>query len=80
MADLGFTLEIASARVAEYLKAEKDVLSAQAVGFADGRELTRANLREIREGLVFWQAQVASLGGEKPRAVGRVRRGFYRSR
>lgn len=80
MADLGITLDIAAARVAEYLKAEKDVLSAQAVGFADGREVTRADLKEIRAGLVFWQAQVASLGGVKPRAVGRVRRGTYRMR
>ncbi len=80
MADLGITLDIASARVAEYLKAELGVLNGQAVKFADGRELTRADLKEIREGLVFWQAQVASLGGVKPRAVGRVRRGTYRMR
>jgi hypothetical protein len=80
VADLGITLATADARVAMYLKAETDVLSAQAVGFADGREVTRADLKEIRAGIIFWQAQVASLGGVKPRPVGRVRRGSYRSR
>lgn len=81
MANVGITLATADARLQAYLAAETGVLSGQSVRFADGRELTRADLREIREGIVFWQGQVDRLD-PKPikRAVGRVRRGSYRNR
>ncbi|MBB4154167.1 hypothetical protein GGQ80_002077 [Sphingomonas jinjuensis] len=85
MADAGITFAIASDRVAQYLAAETAVLAGQSTRFADGRELTRADLREIREGLAYWQAHVDRLNPNPPamplrRAVGRVRPGRYRMR
>lgn len=80
MTDAGISLDLAKTRLQAYLTAESGVLSGQAVKFADGRELTRADLKEIREGIVFWQAQIVALGGVTPRARGRVRRGVYRGR
>ncbi|OWK29199.1 DUF6148 family protein [Sphingomonas dokdonensis] len=85
MADLGITLEIAAARLTAYLDAEKGVLGSQSYRFADGRELTRADLREIREGINYWQGHVDRLNPTPtvlptPRAVGHMRRGSYRIR
>ncbi|MET0375606.1 MAG: DUF6148 family protein [Rhizorhabdus sp.] len=79
MTDVGITLEIAAARLALYLTAEAKVLASQAYEI-DGRKMTRADLREIREGLVFWQGRVDALGGTAPRPRGRARRASYRSR
>lgn len=78
MADVGITLASADARLKEYLAAEKAVLGSQAYEIGD-RKLTRADLGEIREGIVFWSGQVDRLNPKRP-AVGRVRRGSYRSR
>lgn len=85
MAEIGITLAIAAERVEMYLKAETAVLGGQSHRFADGRELTRADLREIREGLAYWSAHVDRLNLDPAplpakRAVGRVRRGGYRMR
>lgn len=85
MAEIGITLAIAAERVEMYLKAETAVLGGQSHRFADGRELTRADLREIREGLAYWSAHVDRLNPDPAplpakRAVGRVRRGNYRMR
>ena len=85
MADIGITFAIATERVKLYLAAETAVLAGQSHRFADGRELTRADLREIREGLAYWSSHVDRLNpNPEPlpakRAVGRVRGGAYRMR
>jgi hypothetical protein len=59
----GITLAQAEAKLAEYMAAETAVLSGQSYSIA-GRQLTRANLAEIREGLLFWNAQVVQLDGQ----------------
>lgn len=85
MPDAGITFAVAVERMNLYLSAETAVLAGQSHRFADGRELTRADLREIREGLAFWQGHVDRLNPAPApplirRPVGRVRRGVYRSR
>lgn len=80
MVDVGITLDIADARLKEYLVAERRVLDNQSYEI-EGRKLTRADLQQIREGIVFWQGQVDRLNpSPKKHAVGRVRRGSYRLR
>lgn len=80
MSDAGITLEVARARLTDYLAAERRVLDNQAYEI-EGRKMTRADLTAIRDGIVFWQGQVTTLGGGPPRrAVGRVRGGRYRMR
>lgn len=54
------TLEIARARLTNYLDAEAVVLRGQSYKIAD-RNVTRADLAEIRRGIEFWQAKVDSL-------------------
>lgn len=56
----GLTYDVAQARLSEYLAAEAAVLSNQAYTIA-GRSLTRANLREIREGVEYWDRVVNRL-------------------
>lgn len=57
----GITLAQAEARLAEYMAAETAVLErGQAYRIAD-RELTRADLKEIRDGITYWQNQVDRL-------------------
>lgn len=85
MADAGITLTLATERLDLYLAAEKAVLGGQSYRFADGREVTYADLREIREGVSYWSGRVDALNPAQrvlptPRAVGRVRRGGYRMR
>lgn len=80
MADVGITLAVADARLKEYLTAERRVLDNQAYEI-EGRKLTRADLEQIRAGIVFWQGQVDRLNPTPvKRAVGRVRSGSYRMR
>lgn len=81
MAALGITLAVAVARLEQYLAAEAKVLGSQSYEMGD-RKLTRADLKEIREGLVYWQAHVDRLNPNPPaaRAIGRVRGGSYRMR
>jgi len=50
----GITLAIAQKKVADYLEAEDCVLQGQAYSIGD-RSLTRADLKEIREGLMKWE-------------------------
>lgn len=75
---VGITLELADARLTEYLTAERRVLENQAYEI-EGRKLTRANLAEIRQGIDYWQRHVDRLNPAR-RPVGRVRSGTYRSR
>lgn len=79
MADVGITLEIAGARLQQYLAAEQKVLQSQEYRIAD-RTQRRALLSDILAGITYWQERIDKLGGTTPRPVGRVRRGSYRSR
>jgi len=54
------TMATASEMVEFYTQAELSVLRGQRVRFGD-RELTRADLSEIRDGRREWQAQVDAL-------------------
>lgn len=67
--------EIDSARelVAAYVEAELAVLRNQSYEMPDGRKLTRANLKDIREGKREAKADLATLTGS---TLGRARRGF----
>jgi len=56
----GITLAQAETKLNEYLAAETNVLSGQAYSIA-GRSMTRANLREIRDGMSYWNEQVRDL-------------------
>ena len=62
----GITLAQAEARLTEYMTAESKVLGGQSYSIA-GRAMTRANLKEIRDGIAYWNAQVKRLtrGGLK---------------
>jgi hypothetical protein len=68
----GVTLERAEAQLALYLQCEKDILErGQSYGLK-GRQLTRANLAEIREGISYWQGMVERLdrsGGIQRRRI-----------
>ncbi|SKA01486.1 hypothetical protein SAMN02745174_02275 [Cetobacterium ceti] len=48
------TQEIAKRKLEKYLEAEEKVLLAQEYKL-EGRVVTRANLKEIREGIKFWE-------------------------
>lgn len=56
----GITLQQAETQLAAYLEAETKVLGGQAYSIG-GRSMTRANLREIREGIVHWNTLVQQL-------------------
>lgn len=56
----GITLDQAEAKLSEYLTAETAVTSGQAYSIGD-RSLTRANLKDIRDGISFWEAKVQKL-------------------
>ncbi len=53
----GITQAQAQAQLDAYLAAETAVLSGQHYSIA-GRELTRANLAEIRDGVKYWDSMV----------------------
>ena len=48
------TQEIAKKKLEQYLEAEKKVLAAQEYRL-EGRIVTRADLKEIRKGIEFWE-------------------------
>jgi len=56
----GITLAIAQAKLDAYLAAETAVLSGQRYQI-EGRELWRANLKEIQEGINVWDMRVKRL-------------------
>lgn len=56
----GITLEVAQARLDEYLAAEAAVLSGQEYTIAD-RTLKRADLRTIQAGITLWDDRVKTL-------------------
>jgi hypothetical protein len=55
-------MSIATDKLAEYLAAETQVLKGQRVRIDNGgvsRDVTMADLAEIRKGIAFWQNEVA---------------------
>jgi len=66
----GITKAQADARLTEYLTAEQKVLGGQSYQIA-GRSMTRANLKEIRDGIDYWNGMVLRLsrGGIPARGV-----------
>jgi len=56
----GITLAQAEAQLASYLAAETAVLSGQSYSIA-GRELKRADLKSIRDGIEYWNGRVQAL-------------------
>lgn len=62
----GITLAQAEARLADYLTAEERVLAGQSYTI-NGRSMTRANLKEIQDGITVWDNRVKQLdrGGKR---------------
>ena len=56
----GLTLEIAEAKLTEYLAAETKVLAGQDVTI-DGTRFTRADLAAVQKGVDIWNNRVQSL-------------------
>jgi len=65
----GITLAQAEEQLDAYLTAETKVLGSQRYELA-GRMLTRADIKEIRDGIQYWDAQVKNLS---IKAAGRSR-------
>lgn len=66
----GITLAQATAQLTAWLNASTAVASGQAYSIA-GRSLTRADAKEIRENITFWEAKVQKLtrGGHALKGV-----------
>lgn len=62
----GLTLKEAQAKYREYLEAERKILQAQSYKSEDS-ELERASLKDVREGMKFWESKCNELarGGNK---------------
>jgi hypothetical protein len=56
----GITLAQATAKLAEWMAADTAVASGQAYTIG-GRSMTRANSKEIRENIEYWDAKVQKL-------------------
>jgi hypothetical protein len=56
----GITLEIAEARLTEYLDAEAKILDGQAFS-RNGKAMTRADLAAVQEGVRLWNGRVQAL-------------------
>lgn len=63
------------ARLTAYQAAELAVLRNQSYRMPDGRELTRASLKEIRQGIEGLRNELANASGN-PIVRGRMRRGI----
>jgi hypothetical protein len=57
----GITLAQAEAKLAEWLAADTAVAAGQSYTIG-GRSLSRANAREIRENITYWNDMAQSLG------------------
>jgi hypothetical protein len=62
------------ARLASYLEAEAAALRNQSYQMPDGRQLTRANLKDIRDGIESSRGRLDEMRGVS-RVKGRARRG-----
>ena len=67
----GITLADAQATLALYQTAERKILLGQKVDI-DGQSLTRANLKDVREGMTYWDGKCKELA-EKSAGRGRSR-------
>ena len=56
----GITLEEAKRHLAIWLEAEAEIATSQSYTIGS-RSLTRANLKEVREQIKYWQSKVAEL-------------------
>ncbi len=56
----GLTLEQAEAKLLLYLAAEEAILTNQKLKFGD-REITRADLPGVQEGIAIWNRRIQSL-------------------
>ena len=65
----GITLSQAEAKLTLWLAAEEAVASSQSYTLS-GRTLTRANLKEIRETIDYWERKVIRLTGGGIRITG----------
>lgn len=62
----GIDLSTATAKLTAYLNAEAAVLTGQSYEI-EGRKLVRANLKEIRDGIVYWDNWVKRLSARSAR-------------
>lgn len=72
----GITLAQSEQALKEYLNAQTKILKGQSYQMGD-RQLTRANLREVREGIDYWQGWVDRLAPSR-RLRPRTRRAIPR--
>lgn len=56
----GITLAQADAKLTQYLAAEEAILTGQRV-VINNKELTRADLKAVQEGVRLWESRVARL-------------------
>jgi len=56
----GITLEIAEARLTEYLDAEAKILDGQAFS-RNGKAMTRADLAAVQQGIKLWESRIQKL-------------------
>lgn len=68
----GIDLATAESKLALWLAAEEKVASGQSYSIG-GRSLTRANLREIREQIEYWDSKVQRISASNGRSGMRVR-------
>lgn len=68
---MAIDLSTAEARLTAYLDAEAKILQGQRVRMGD-RDMTRADLGEIRRGIAYWESKVEALsntGGIRVRGI-----------
>jgi Family of unknown function (DUF6148) len=65
----GITLAQAETQLTRWMDADTAVATSQAYDM-DGRQLTRADAKEIRNNIVFWDAQVKRLTRGGIRVIG----------
>lgn len=75
MPSYGITLAQAQAKLAEYMAAETAVMAGQSYTI-NGRELRRADLKTIQDGVTQWDARCNELGA---RQAGGSRRRIVRA-
>jgi len=62
-----FTVDFCREQLNKYVEAESKVLNSQSYSIA-GRSMTRANLKEIQDGITLWASRLAE--AEKVAATG----------
>lgn len=72
---MGITLKQAQQHLEMWLNAEEEIATSQSYTIGT-RTLTRANLKEVRDQIKFWQSKVDNLGKA---AAGKGRNRVYRA-